>query len=73
LPCRPLAVRRAGAQQLAALALGPDLDLGRPLHQVGVFGLAGIGGHRLGLVADVLDLVDLVRLGQRLAGGVIPL
>jgi ABC transporter substrate binding protein len=50
----------------------PDIRGGRVLsNERAVFRLAGANLHRDRLVVDVLDLVDALRFGQNVAGGVI--
>ena len=63
-------VRHLG-QQLAGVALGAHPDLGRLGDQRRVFGLPGVSLHRDRLVADGLDLIDAVGLGERAPGGVV--
>jgi hypothetical protein len=58
-------------QQLAAPALGAHADVGRLFDQGFVLGLLGVGLERDGAVADALDLVDAVRLGEPLAGALV--
>jgi hypothetical protein len=46
-------------------------DLERVGLHVAVLGLARVGLHRDGFVADVLGLVDGLRFGDRAAGGIV--
>jgi hypothetical protein len=55
-------------QQLAGTPLRAHPDLGRVDLQLAVLGLRGVDPYRVGLAPDRLNLVDLVRLGQRLLG-----
>ena len=51
-------------QQLAGTALGPEPDFAGATLRLRVLSLTKIGLHRHGLVANLLDFVDVIRIGD---------
>jgi hypothetical protein len=58
-------------QELAALLLGADADVARLALSFNIVRLPSVGFERKGLVADVLHLVDLIRMVDGAAHGVV--